>query len=135
MDRYSRIRSATFDSIVLPLPLSARVGRHAEAAVKNGDGGPFAGSVEFTGEQVRAEIEIRGVAVAETLTLGRQGDLSLVIDGAASGQAARTITLAGAVLLGIEHVYGRQTFASARLTFIAQSDTDTIDPFAAEDPS
>ena len=133
MDRYTRIQSVTFGQTALPLPLSVRLRRHCEAAPAGGDADLFATSVQLNRPSLVAEVRVRGTNVAEALTLGQKDTLSVTVAPARSGQAGRTITLAGAVLASMELIYEQASMAMARLRFVAESADGATDPFSAED--
>lgn len=133
MDRYVRIESATFGQTELPLPVSVRLSRHAEAKTSGGDNDLFVTSVQLAQPVIAAEVRIRGTAAAEGLSLGTKETLSFTVGPTRHGQAARTITLSGAVLQAVELTYEQAAIAVATLRFVAEADTGTTDPFSAED--
>ncbi len=133
MNRFGRIASATFGATNLPLPLSVKLSRRAEANSIGGDNDAFVTSVQLAGTSMAAELRIRGTAVAEGLSLGQQATLTCTLTPASSGQSGRTITLSGAVLVGIDLDYEQTSMATATLRFLAESAGADSDPFAAED--
>ena len=132
MGRYTRIQSIIFGQTPLPLPLSVRLSRRAEALSAGGDDDAFATSVQIGRPVVLADVRIRGTATAEELSLGQIETLSFTVAPAESGQSARQITLAQAVLVAIELIYEQATMTVARLQFVAEAQVGTTDPFSAE---
>ncbi len=133
MDRYLHIQSLKFGLESLPLPLLVRLSRSVQAAPAGGDNDAFITSVQLDQTTVSAEIRIRGTAVAESLSLGQQGDLTFAVAPTCSGQSARSVTLAGAVLVGVDIGYEQGSMAVATLRFIAEAADGNTDPFSAED--
>jgi hypothetical protein len=133
MDRYMRIAGVTFGQTSLPLPISARLSRSAEARPALSDNDIFTTSVEISPPLLTAEVRIRGTAAAEGLSLGQQGDLSLTVSPTGSGGAPRVITLSGAVLIAVDLTYEQSAMATALLRFVAESSNGQQDPFSAED--
>ncbi len=132
MDRYMRIQSVTFDGTTLPLPLSVRLFRTAEAKPAIGDNDVFATSVEISQPHLAAEVRIRGTAIAEGLSLGQQGDLAFTVAPTTSQGSPRTVTLSGAVLIAIELSYEQAAMATAVLRFAAEASNGNQEPFSAE---
>lgn len=133
MSRYTRIQSVQFGLTTLPLPLSVKFSRRVEPVPALADADLFATSVQVAAPVLIAEVRIRDTAVAESLSLGDIGTLSVAIGPAADGQNARLITLEGAVLTDIELAYEQSAMAEAKLKFVAEASNGTSDPFAAED--
>jgi hypothetical protein len=133
MDRYTRIDSVTFDQTALPLPLSVKLSRTAEAKPAGSDSDAFATSIEIGQPVIIAEVRIRGTNTAESLSVGQQGDLSFTVGVAASGGTPRDITISGAVLTAVELDYEQASLATALLRFIAEASGSSQDPFSAED--
>ena len=133
MARYGRIESATFGQTALPLPLSVRIERRAEAIPAAGQNDVFATSIQLGTPSIRAEVRIRGTAVAEGLSLGQRDTLSFVIAPSQSGQDGRKVTLTGAVLMAVELAYDQSSMAVATLRFVAEAASGTTDPFSAKD--
>lgn len=133
MDRFSRIESATFDAVALPLPLSVRLSRRSPVQPAGGDNDAFTTNVQVDRPIITADVRLRGTASAEEFSLGRQGTLSFTIARSAAGGAKRTITLTGAVLVAVELSYEQASMSAATLRFFAESQNGTTDPFAAED--
>ncbi len=133
MNRYSHVSSVTFGQTALPLPLSVRVGRSINASPADSDEGVFATSVQTGPAAITVEIRFRGTAVAESLSLGEQGDISFTVSPTASGQSGRNITISGAVLTASDISYAQDTMAVATLRFTAEADDANTDPFTAED--
>jgi hypothetical protein len=133
MARYGHIESVTFGQTALPLPLMVRVERRAEAIPAAGQDGEFATSVQMGGTSIAAEVRIRDTAVAESLSLGEQDNLSFTIAPSGPDQNGRSITLTGAVLVAVELTYDQSSMAVASLRFVAEASNSTTDPFSAED--
>jgi len=132
MTRFANIVSACFDGVELPLPMSARIGRRSQPLPAAGDNDAFVRSVQRTPAMLTGEVTLRGLDVAETLTLGRSGELSVTLGATQAGQPSRVARLRGAVLHDIELTYTQQGMAQATLKFAAQSDNNN-DPFEAND--
>ncbi|RPI60334.1 MAG: hypothetical protein EHM48_07415 [Planctomycetaceae bacterium] len=132
MERYTHIESAAFGETVLPLPMSVRLSRRAEAMAAGGDNEIFATAVQLARPTITAEVRIRGIAAAEGLALGAQATLVIAI-ASASGGAGRTITLDGAVLTSLDVEYEQRSPATAILKFVAQADDGATDPFTSEE--
>ncbi len=133
MSRYAGIQAASFGSTSLPLPVSLRLARRAETMRAAGDDDSFETSLQLGPTHLTAELRIRGTATAEALDVGSQDTLSVTIAPSTAAQAARTVTLAGAVLLAVELNYEQGKMASAMLRFAAEAANGTVDPFSAED--
>ncbi len=133
MNRYSHINSLMFGQTALPLPISVRVGRSVNAMAADTDEGVFATSVQTGPAAVTVEIRLRGTAVAESLALGTQGDISFTISPTRSGQQAREVTVSGAVLVASDISYAQDAMAVAILRFAAEADDANTEPFNAED--
>ena len=133
MSRYTRIQSVQFGQTSLPLPLSVRFSRRTEAMPSFADSDIFATSVQVGAPVLVAEVSVRGTAVAESLSLGDVGTLSVTIGPTGAGQTARLVALDGAVLTNIELIYEQSAMAVARLQFVAEAPSGVSDPFAAED--
>ena len=133
MDRHGRIESVAFGETDLPLPLAVRFGREAAPRPAGDDADAFATSLQLDRPALTAEVRLRGTAVAETLSLGDQADLLVVVGASRAGQASRTITLAGAVLVACELLYDRSALAEARLRFAAEAPDGAADPFTAQE--
>lgn len=133
MSRYLRILDATFDDIVLPLPLSARLSRQAQPLATAGDADAFVSNVQLSKPVISLELQIRDTAVAEGLYLGQAGLLEMTIGSSKTGKPARCIALAGAVLHAVELEYLQNGFAKATLRFTAAAPHPSQDPFSAED--
>jgi len=133
MSRYAGIQAASFGSTALPLPISVRLVRRAEPIHASGENDGFETSIQLGPTSLIAELRIRGTAAAEGLTVGSKQTLSVTIAPSAATQAARIVTLAGAVLLAVELTYEQGKPASATLRFAAEAASGTVDPFSAED--
>ena len=132
MARYSRILSADFGQTALPLPVSLRLARRAEALPAAGQDAAFPTSVQTATRMVTAELRMRAVAVAESLLVGDRRTLTVRI-GAADGGAGRTVRMDGAVLTAVEIAYDQTAPAVATLRFTAEAPDGTAEPFAAEE--
>jgi len=135
MERYCGILSASFGDIPLPLPVWVRVSRRAEALPTGGDGDTYQTDVRLARPLPVATVRLRGTAAAESRTLGEYGTLTFTVAPAASDQAGRTISLAGAVLSGIDLHYSQAGMAEAELRFVVEAPQGAVDPFQAEDAS
>jgi len=133
MQRYTRVAAVTFGQIELPLPLSVRVTRRAQAYPLAGDADAFATSVQIAAVETLLEVRLHGTATAETLTPGQVGTLSFQVQPTRSGQAARQVTLGGAVLISVEIDYPQSAPAVATLRFACEAADGSTDPFSAED--
>jgi len=133
MARYGPIESVRFGGADVPLPVSVRLSRSAAPLPAADAHAAFATSVQTDLPVLTAEVRTRATAVAEGLALGTRGDLVLTIAPAAAGIPARVVTLAGAVLVAIEHAYEQTSPATALLRFAAEADAGDTDPFHAED--
>ena len=133
MSRYAGIQAASFGSTALPLPISLRLARKAEPLRAAGDNDGFETSLQLGPASLTAELRIRGTATAEALAVGSQNTISVTIAPSTGTQAARTVTLAGAVLLAVELNYEQGKTASATLRFAAEAPNGNVDPFSAED--
>ena len=133
MSRYANIETVTFDQTSLPLPLSVRLSRKVEPKGAGGDGDLFATSIEISRPLLTAELRLRQTAVAESLSLGQQGDLLLVVSSTRDGSPPRQVTLSGAVLIAVELTYEQSAMATAVLRFVAEAADGQQEPFSAED--
>jgi len=133
MDRYMRVQSVTFGQTELPLPLSVKLSRRAEARPASGDNDAFVTSIEIDQPTISLEVRLRGTAAAENLSLGQQADVSFTVAATHSQGTPRTISLVGAVLVGIELAYEQAAMATAVLRFVAEAQDGGQDPFSAED--
>ena len=133
MERYSRIQSVTFGETELPLPLSVRLFRRAQAKAAAGDNDTFATSVEIADPSILAEVAIRGTAAAEGLILGQSDTLTFTIAASSSQGSSRVITLTGAVLVAVDLLYEQTAMASATVRFVAEAIDGQQEPFSAED--
>jgi len=125
MARYTRILSAAFDGETLNLPVAAKISRRSGPLPAAGDDQSFPTSVQIAAAELSAEVRIRDIAIAEGLSLGREGSLSMVIAEADNANASRTVTLNPATLVGCELKYSQASVAEAVLHFAAGS-TDGI---------
>lgn len=132
MTRYSQILSAGFDGVELALPLSVKVGRRVEVLPLGGDGDRYSPSAQWGDPVVSVQVKLRDLAAAEALTPGRQGQLTFTTRPADPAAAPRALTVARAVLAGVETVYEQSSIATAVLTFVALSVDGLAEPFAAE---
>lgn len=135
MPRYTRIRSVSFDSTPLALPVSLRLSRRCEPQTAGGDDDTFVTSVQTTQPMLTAELRTRDTATAENLSLGRRGELSFTVQAAEQGGAWRNVALAGAVLVAVELTYEQTASALATLRFVAEAESGNTDPFSAGDAS
>ncbi len=133
MERYGAITDATFGQTSLSGPISVRLVRRAEPAPMGGDSDAFVTSVQLGLPVIGIEVRIRDTAVAEGLSLGQAGVLSVEIAATRSGQVGRTISITNAVLTGIEFQYEQSAPAVAKLTFTAEAADGGTDPFAAQE--
>ena len=133
MQRYRGIESVRFGGAALPLPVSASLSRQAAPLPAGGDGDAYTTDVRLGRPTLTATVRLRGTAAAEALELGQAAALSITVAPAASGQAGRTLSLAGAVLAGIDLRYTQAGMAEAELRFVAEAVAGTVDPFSAED--
>jgi hypothetical protein len=132
MSRYTHIESLTFGQTSLPLPLSVRLSRKAEAIPAVSDSDAFATSIQTSVPTLVAEVRIRGTATAEDLSLGQQENLSFTVAATDSGTSSRTITLTDAVLTAVELAYEQSEMATVLLRFVAEAGDGNQDPFSAE---
>ena len=135
MQRYRGIESVSFGDIALPLPVSVDLSRRAGALPAGGDGDTYDTDVRLARPLLAATVRLRGTAAAEARTLGEFGTLTFTVAPAASDQAGRTISLAGAVLSGVDLHYSQAGMAEAELRFVVEAAQGTVDPFQAEDAS
>ena len=131
MERYGGIIQATFDQTVLSLPTELRLWRTAAPLPARGDGEAFSTSLQLAGPSIGAEISLRDTAVAEELSLGQAGELSVELAPTRAGQSGRVVSIRQAVLTGIELHYQQVSTAMAKLTFHAQAVEGSADPFSA----
>ncbi|MFW6133074.1 MAG: hypothetical protein ACOC8F_04200 [Planctomycetota bacterium] len=78
MTRYGRIESIAFGATDLPLPVSVRVARRADARPAGGQTDRFATSVELAAARAEVEVRLRGTAAAEALDLAATATLRFV---------------------------------------------------------
>ena len=133
MSRYMRIENAAFDQVDLPFPLSVKLGRFCQPLPAGSDSQTFATSVQLGAPMISAEVRLRGTAVAESLELGRAGELRFTVAPTCSGQKGRSVSLNGAVLHAAELTYEQTAMATALLRFVAAAPAGDRDPLAAED--
>ncbi|MDY7011542.1 MAG: hypothetical protein SVV80_12445 [Planctomycetota bacterium] len=133
MERYGAISDATFDQISLSLPISVRLMRRAEPAPMGGDSDAFITSVQLSRPVISIEVCIGDTAVADGLSIGQVGVLSVEIAPTRSGQTGRVITITNAVLTGIEFQYEQSAPAVVKLTFSAEAADGDTDPFTAQE--
>lgn len=133
MSRYARVQAVTFGQTALPLPMSVRVTRQAETSALAGDSDAFATSIQLGAPAIVVELRIRGTATAEALSPGQQGALCFTVMPAGGSGAARSVTVAGAVLHSVELAYDQSAMAVATLRFVAEAAGANSDPFSAED--
>ncbi len=133
MERYGAISGATFGQTDLSGPISVRLVRQAKPAPMGGDSDAFTTSVQLDRPVISVEVRIRDTAVADGLSLGQAGVLSIEIAATRSGQAGRSISITNAVLTGIEFQYEQSAPAVAKLTFTAEATDGDTDPFTAQE--
>ena len=133
MERYGAIENATFGETDLPLPISVRLLRRAQAQPAAGDSDAFQTSIQLDPPATCVEVRIRDTAVAESLSLGQVDALSVQLGPTRSGQSRRTVSITNAVLTGIELQYEQNAPASAKLSFVAETTDGSIDPFSAQE--
>jgi hypothetical protein len=133
VSRYTHITTAAFGDTNLPLPMWVKLSRHCQPLPAAGDNQRFASSVQLATPTISAAIQIRGTAVAESLSLGTEGDLVFAVLPAKSMIKARKITLHGAVLHAVELAYDQSEMACAVLRFVAACADGNTDPVIAED--
>ena len=131
MSRYTRIDSVTFGQTSLSMPISVRLIRRAAPSPLAGDGEAFVTSIQLDCPVIVAEVRTRDTAEAEGFSLGQQGTLTFTVKPTDSGSGGRTITLTGAILQAIEHIYEQTSVAEAILKFVAEAAEPTTDPFSA----
>ncbi len=133
MERYGAIANATFGQTALSGPISVRLARHAEPVPMGGDSDAFFTSIQLSRPVIEIEVRIGDTAVADGLSLGQAGVLSIEIAPTRSGQAGRSITVTNAVLTGIGFQYEQSAPAVAKLTFTAEASDGNTDPFTAQE--
>lgn len=133
MERYGAVASVAFDGTSLPLPISVRLSRLAKPLPAAADSDAFFTSIQIDRPLIRIEVHIRDTGVAENLSLGQSGVLSVQLLPTRSGQIGRDISIGNAVLVGIELQYQQAAPASAKLDFIAEASEGNTDPFASQE--
>lgn len=120
MSRFSRIESVQFDGVVLPLPVSVKTSRSAVVLARSDDARLHETSVQLHDASVIAEIICRGLAVADGLSLGQQGDCVIDLRDA-SGPGGRRMTLYSAVVVDIRTSCNQRRPAETVLRLRAQA--------------
>ena len=133
MERYGAISDATFGQTSLLLPISVRLVRRSEPVPAAGDSDAFVTSVQLSRPVIGVEVRIGDTAVADGLSLGQVGVLSVEISPTRSGQIGRVITITNAVLTCVEFQYEQSAPAVAKLTFTAEAADGNTDPFVAQE--
>jgi len=133
MERYGPITNVTFDQSTLPLPMSVRLLRQAGPLPARSDCEAFSTSIQTEAPILAVELRMRDTAVAEELSLGQSGPLTVELAPTRSGQQGRSISINHAVLTGIELEYAQTVLAVAKLHFVAEASDGGIDPFSAQD--
>ena len=133
MNRYTRVENVSFGQTQLPLVLSVKLARHCQPLPAGGDNEFFATSVQLGRPLISAEVRLRDTAAAESLSLGQVATLAFSVGGASSGQAGRSVQLAGAVLHSMDLTYEQAAMACAVLRFVAAAPQGNQDPLTAED--
>jgi hypothetical protein len=133
MSRYVRIRSAAFDGLELPLPLSVRLLRGVQTAPLTAEARFRPSSVQIVSPVLNVEVRIRATAVAETLEPGRSGQLLVTVLPSVSMDPVRLLRLDTALLLTVELQYKQSNAATATLRFVGESPDGEQAAFTAED--
>lgn len=131
MARYSRIESVQFDGVVLPLPVSVKTNRSAAVAPRCDDARVYESSVQLHDAWVTAEFTCRGLAVADSLSLGQQGDCVIDLRDA-SGSGGRRMTLHSAVVVDIRTSCDQRQPAETVVRLRAQADDVHTTPYQTE---
>jgi hypothetical protein len=135
MTRHLAVESVTFGQVELAGPRSVRLSRLATPASAVSDHHRLPTSVELTSQSLVVEVVVRDIAAAETLPLGQQDPLTIVLPGDRQDGPSRQIQVDGAVLTAVELSYGQAAAAEATLRFVAQPEDGNIEPLSAEDLS
>ncbi len=133
MERYGPITNVTFGQSTLPLPMSVRLLRQAGPLPARSDCDAFCTSIQIDQPVLAVELRMRDTAVAEDLSLGQSGLLTVQLAPTRSGQEGRTISINHAVLTAIELQYDQTVPAVAKLNFVAEAGDGDTDPFFAQD--
>ena len=135
MTRYLSISSVRFGNACLAGPRAMRLLRLASPAPAGADADAMPTHLELLRAPLTVELTVRDTAAAESLQLGSRDNLTIVLLGDRGDAPARTIVVAGAILIGVELSYPQGSPAEAILRFAAVSDDGQSEPLTAEDPT
>lgn len=135
MERTTRIHSVRFGSQALGLTMWARFSRKVQPQPVAGDADAFARGAQFGPATLVAEIKIRDVAAAESLSPGLVAALCVQVSDAGAAGPARSVEISQALLTAVELEYAQGSPAAAVLRFEAQSPDGQTNPFSAKEES